>query len=352
MQRCSAPCVNLISASDYLTDISSSQQYLSSSGKKAKSLMSSQMKKLAENHEFEKAHQIKQRIMSLELMQQQQTCNSSLISVDFFACVSWLERTGVSIISVRDGKIRGTKTYHLKGDQLNDKDGLFQSLIFSYYQNNFSLPKKIILNMKLNNMTLIKEGVKLKFGKKISISSSPNSDTRKVANLAKLNAYQVIRNRLNESDKFAFAMKNLFSYLGFTSDDPTIEGLDISHHGGQHGVASVVRFSKKGPNKSQYRLFNIPKELSGNDVGSIKHVLNRRIQKSNISPMPSIILIDGGKLQLEAALSSFSANNESPFILSIVKGSKRIRSTETILSKDGIIEMPKDCAGFFATSTN
>lgn len=346
MQRCSAPCVNLISESDYLADISSSQQYLSSTGKKTKSIMTIQMQKLAENHEYEKANQIKKRINSLELMQQEQSFSSVLSSVDFFACVSKLDTTGVSIISVRDGRIRGTKTFHLKGDQLNDKDVLFQRLIFSYYQNNFSLPKKIILNMKLNNITLIKEGVQLKFGKKISISSSPNSDTRKVANLAKLNAHQVIKNRLNESDKFSFAMKNLFSYLGFTSDDPTIEGLDVSHHGGQHGVASVVRFSKKGPNKSEYRLFNIPKELSGNDVGSIKHVLKRRIQKSNIIPMPTIILIDGGKPQLEAALNSFSANNESPFILSIVKGSGRVRSTETILSSDGIIEMPKDSSGF------
>jgi excinuclease ABC subunit C len=346
MQRCSAPCVNLISETDYQADISSSKQYLSSSGKKTKSLMTLQMKKLAENHEFERAHQIKQRIISLELMQQQQTFNSSLISVDFFACVSKLERTGVSIISVRDGKIRGTKTHYLKGDQLNDRDELFQSLIFSYYQNNFSLPKKIILNMKLNNIALIKEAVQLKFGKKISLSSSPNSSTRKVANLAKLNANQVIENRLNASDKFSFAMQNLISYLGLTIDDPTIEGFDVSHHGGQNGVASAVRFSKKGPDKSQYRLFNIPKELSGNDVGSIKHVLERRIQKSKISPLPSIILIDGGKPQLKAALNSFSANNEAPFILSIVKGSKRIRSTETILSKQGMIEMPKDSSGF------
>jgi len=85
MQRCSAPCVNLISESEYLTDISSSQQYLSSSGKKTKSLMTIQMQKLAENHEYERANQIKKRIFSLELMQQEKSFNSSLISVDFFS---------------------------------------------------------------------------------------------------------------------------------------------------------------------------------------------------------------------------------------------------------------------------
>lgn len=346
MQRCSAPCVNLIPESDYLADISSSQQYLSSSGKKTKSIMTTQMQKLAENQEYERANQIKKRINSLELMQQEQSFSSSLSSVDFFACVSKLDRTGVSIISVRDGRIRGTKTHHLKGNLLNDIDELFQSLIFSFYQNRFSLPKKIVLNNKPINMTLIKEAVQCKFGMKISISSSLNSSTRKIGNLAILNANQAIENRLNASDKFSYAFKDLISYLGLSVPDPSIEGFDVSHHGGQNGVASAVRFSAKGPEKSQYRLFNIPKEVSGNDVGSIKHVLDRRIKKSKINPLPSIILIDGGKLQLNAALNAFSSAKESPLILSIVKGSKRIRSTETILSKDGVVEIPKESSGF------
>ena len=149
-----------------------------------------------------------------------------------------------------------------------------------------------------------------------------------------------------QSDKYSYAFKRSISYLGLIQMTPSIEGFDISHHGGQNGVASAVRFSTKGPEKSQYRLFNIPKEVSGNDVGSIKHVLERRIKKSNINPLPNIILIDGGKLQLNAALNAFSLCRNSPLILSIVKGSKRIRSTETILSKDGIVEIPKDSPGF------
>jgi excinuclease ABC subunit C len=96
-----------------------------------------------------------------------------------------------------------------------------------------------------------------------------------------------------------------------------------------------------------------PIELSGNDIGSMRHVLERRINKSNINPLPDIILIDGGKLQLEAALKFFlHLVKKPPMILSIVKGSKRIRSTETILSKDGIIEMPKDSPGFLLASAN
>ena len=347
MQRCSAPCVNLISEVSYQGDIASSQHYLSSSGKKTKSLMTAQMHKLAEMQEFERAQEIKKRIKSLDLLQQEQSFNSALISIDFFACVSKLDRTGICILSVRNGKIRGTKTHYLKGNQLHDVDSLLQSLIFSYYQNSFSLPKKIVLNIKPCNLSLIKQAVKLKFGKQISISASINTNIRKVAKLGKLNAYQVIENRVNQAEKYSFAIKNLISSLGLRRKNITIEGFDISHHGGMNAVASAVRFSSNGPEKNNYRLFNIPNEFSGNDIGSMRHVLERRINKKCINPLPDIILIDGGKLQLNVALSAFSGlTKELPMILSIVKGSKRVRSTETILSKDGIIEMPKDSAGF------
>ena len=347
MQRCSAPCVDLISEISYQSDIISSQHYLTSSGKETKSLMTSQMRKLADQQEFERANEIKKRIRSLDLLHQEQSFNSSLVSVDFFSCVSKFERTGASVLSVRDGKIRGTKTHYLKGNQLHDIDNLYQSLIFSYYQNSFSLPQKIILNAKPSNLDLIKQAVKLKFGKKISISSSINSDMRKVAKLGKLNANQVIENRVSQSDRYSLAMKDLFLNLGLIDKNITIEGFDVSHHSGQNAVASVVRFSLNGPDKKHYRLFNIPNELSGNDIGSMKHVLERRIKKASSNPLPDIILIDGGKLQLEVALKTFSAVTiKSPMILSIVKGSKRIRSTETILSKDGIIEMPSDSPGF------
>ena len=97
---------------------------------------------------------------------------------------------------------------------MHDIDSLFQSLIFSYYQNSFSLPKKIILNIKPSNLSLIKQAVKLKFGKQISISTSINSNIRKVAKLGKLNANQVIENRVNQADKYSFAIKDLILNLG------------------------------------------------------------------------------------------------------------------------------------------
>ena len=138
------------------------------------------------------------------------------------------------------------------------------------------------------------------------------------------------------------------SYIGIKyKKSLSIEGYDISHHSGKFAVASAVRFSKNGPDKSGYRVFNIPEELSGNDIGSIENVLKRRLNKSLVNPLPDIILVDGGINQLNAALKIFNKENSNyPVILSIVKGSKRVRLTETILSKSGVVEMPKNSPGF------
>jgi len=347
MKRCSAPCVNLISELSYHTDVASSQNYLSSSGKKIKSLMTTQMRKLAEQQEFERANEIKKRIRSLDLLHQEQSLNSSLTSIDFFTCVSKLDKTGVCILSVRDGKVRGTKTHFLKGNQLQDLDGLFQRLIFSYYQNSFSLPNKIILNIKPSNLKLIEQAIQLKFEKKILVSTTISSGIRKVSKLGKLNANQVIDSRVNQSHRYSFAIKDLASYLGIDSKDLTIEGFDVSHHSGKNAVGSCVRFSGKGPDKSGYRLFNISENYSGNDIGSIQHILERRINGSKKNPLSKIILIDGGELQLKIALEVFSNKiTNPPIILSIVKGSKRVRAAETILSKNGVLEMPIKSPGF------
>ena len=346
MQRCSAPCVKHISEIDYSTDISSSQNYLASTGKKSRNLMLSQMKKLADECNFEKAQELKQRIASLDILQQEQSFSTNLNSIDFFACVEKHGKTGACILSARDGKIRGTKTYFFKENLLDDLDNLLQSLVFSYYQNTFSLPEKIIFTVKPKNLNLIGEAIKLKFSQSINISCSTPSSTKQLVKLAIFNANQVIENKIGKSDKYDHAMKNLSHYLGLHKTKLLIEGYDVSHHAGKYAVASLVKFSNQGPEKKLYKLYNIPALYAGNDIGSLENVLERRINRAAENPLPDIILIDGGKAQLNAALKDFKEKQHQPIILSIVKGANRVRATETILSKEGILEIPVKSPGF------
>ena len=347
MKRCSAPCVKYISQTDYLQDIDSSIEHISSSRKKIRKFMISKMKSFAEKQEFEKANEMKRRIKNFDLMRQDQSLNSYQSNVDIFACISKFGKTGISIISIRDGKVRGAKTHYLSGNALQDVDSLFHSLIFSYYQHIFSLPEKIFLNPKPSNISMIRDAIKLKFGKNILISSSFNKTRKPLLKLAILNANQVIDNRTSKSEKYSLAIKDLKQRIGLDSKSFSIEGYDVSHQSGDFAVASLIKFSSKGPEKSSYRLYNIPRDIAGNDIGSIKHILTRRIINAKRQPLPKIILIDGGTHQLNAVLKVFMDNKiDSPEILSIAKGSNRIRATETIFSKKGIVEMSKDCPAF------
>jgi excinuclease ABC subunit C len=347
MQRCSAPCVKHISEIDYSTDISSSQNYLASTGKKSRNLMLSQMKKLADECNFEKAQELKQRIASLDILQQEQSFSTNLSSIDFFACIEKHGKTGVCILSAREGKIRGTKTYFFKENLLDDLDNLLQSLVFSYYQNTFSLPEKIIFTARPKNLNLIGEAIKLKFFESINISCSTPSGATQLVKLAKFNANQVIENKIGKSDKYDHAMQSLARFLGLDKTNLLIEGYDVSHHAGKYAVASLVKFSNHGPEKKLYKLFNIPSLYAGNDVGSLKNILERRVNRAAEIPLPDIILIDGGQAQLNAALKVLKEKlQQQPIILSIVKGAKRVRATETILSEQGILEIPINSPGF------
>ena len=107
-------------------------------------------------------------------------------------------------------------------------------------------------------------------------------------------------------------------------------------------------FTKTGPEKKSYRLFNIPNSLSGNDVGSLENVLERRIKYFNDPKIkPDLLLIDGGKVQLKFINSILDKSNHKDLrAISIVKGSKRVRATETIISRDGIVELDKNSKAF------
>ena len=347
MRRCSAPCVEQVKLIDYAMDIESAQSYISSSGKKTKSLLVDQMERSAKKQDFEQANIIKRRIASLELLQQEQSVNSQLSSIDFIACASKHGKTGACIFSIRDGKIRGTKTYYFNDDLLDEIDLLLERLVFSYYQNKFSLPEKIIFTMKSNHPELIQAGIILKFQQSVQVLNRLPSGSKSVAKLAILNANQIIQNKVKESEKYEHAMSSLASQLGLEAGKTTIDCIDVSHHSGSYAVASIVRFSNQGAEKEFYKIYNIPKEYSGNDVGSLTHVLERRLQRQDENPLADILLVDGGKLQLHAALRIFaSMDTKPPVILSIVKGADRVRATETILSEHGVLEMPIKSSAF------
>jgi excinuclease ABC subunit C len=254
---------------------------------------------------------------------------------------------GVSIIVVRNGKIRGTKTHLIKQAHYNSLDDVYQSAVFNFYDNQIDIPKKILCAYVLENKTILEDMFQAKHKKRVKIIHSPSKSIRPIFNLCKLNAMQVIKNHISKEDKYTFALNELSNYLGI-KDIKKIEGYDVSHISGANAVASCVVFSKRGSLKNKYRLFNIPKNLSGNDIGSLENVIERRLKHfNNTETKPDLILIDGGKNQLNFVYKIIdNSNHRGLEVISIVKGANRVRATETIIGKNGIVELDKYSKAF------
>ena len=348
MKRCSAPCVQKISKVDYFEDVASAKSYLSSSDIQTITRLNSEIEKASENLEFEKAADIRDRLKRLELLREEQSVVTLARDVDIFSVYAEDDYIGISIIVVRRGKIRGTKTHLIKRAYYESIEDVYQSAILNFYDNQIDIPSKILCTSALDTKELIKKVLKKKFNIKVNITHSPSRAIRSIYSLCKINAKQVIHNHLSKEDRYNFAFKELQSVMGLKIPIKKIEAYDVSHISGDHAVASCVVFSDSGPNNQDYRLFNISKNLSGNDVGSLKHVMERRLKYyKDKETKPDIILIDGGRTQLKFAASVIKGSKHKDIkVISIVKGSDRVRATETILSEAGIIEFDKYSKAF------
>ena len=347
MKRCSAPCVQKINKVDYFEDITSAKSFLSSSDTKNVQRLTNQIEKAVLKLDFEKAAEIRDRLKRLKLLKEEQSVVTLANDIDIFSVSSEMSYLGVSIIVVRNGKIRGTKTHLIKQAHYSSLDDVYQSAMFNFYDNQIDIPKKILCAYELQDKKVLEDMFITKHQTKVKIIHSPSKSIRPIFSLCKLNAQQVIKNHISKKDKYTFALNEISEYIG-QKDINKIEAFDVSHISGENAVASCVVFSKTGSEKKNYRIFNIPNELSGNDVGSLKHVLERRIKYFDDPKIkPDLLLIDGGKTQLKFVNSALKKSNHKDLkVISIVKGLNRVRATETILSKDGILELDKNSKAF------
>ncbi len=347
MKRCSAPCVQKINKVDYFEDITSAKSFLSSSDTQTVQRLTSDIEKAVIKLDFEKAAEIRDRLKRLTLLKEEQSVVTLANDIDIFSVSSDMSYLGVSIIVVRNGKIRGTKTHLVKQAHYNSLDDVYQSAIFNFYDNQLDIPQKILCAYVLEDKKILEDMFQAKHKRKLKIIHSPSKTLRPIFNLCKLNAMQVIKNHISKEDKYSFALNELSNYLG-VKDIKKIEGYDVSHISGDNAVASCVVFSKAGPLKNNYRLFNIPKKLSGNDIGSLEHVIERRLKYyDDPKTKPDLILIDGGKSQLKFVKNIIDESQHKDLeVISIVKGSNRVRATETIIGKNGVLELDKYSKSF------
>ena len=330
MKRCSAPCVNLISKSDYAEDISSAQRYLTSEKKHIKKILKKKMQRHSDLLQFEEANRYKKRLDSIISLEDEASINIHPLDIDIWHG-SFEHKTGLAKISVRDGKVRSTKTYLIDSDASSEIDNVFRRAIFHNYLHKSQIPNKILIANKISERKLLQEALEKIFKKKIRIFVKAPKGSKSFLDLAKLNSKQTLINSENKEPPMKLAFDELIQKFKLNKINPTLDCIDISHHSGSNPKAGIIRFNLDGPDKKLYRTYNIPEELGGNDPGSVAYAINRRLKKKDENP--SILLVDGGMAQLNALIPEIK--NRDIMLLAIEKGSHRKALTESIYSLNG-----------------
>ena len=336
MKRCSAPCVKLISQSNYAEDVLSAKRYLTSE-KIYKKILKEKMHKHSEFLQFEEADRYKKRLESIISLEDETSINIHPVDIDIWHG-TFRQNTGLAKISVRDGKVRSTKTYLIGYDASSEIDNVFTRAIFHNYQNKNQIPDKILIANRISKRKILQDALEKTFNKKINILIKAPKGTKNFLNLARLNSKQTLINSEKKDPPLKLAFDELIKKFDSNISSLTLDCVDISHHSGSNPKAGIIRFNINGKDKKYYRTYNIPKEIGGNDTASMSYAINKRLKKTN--ERPGILLVDGGKMQLNSVVKHLK--NKNILLLAIEKGSNRKKLTETIFSINGQESLEKN----------
>ena len=192
---------------------------------------------------------------------------------------SFERKIGLAKISVRDGKVRSTKTYLIDSDAFSDVDSVFRRAVFHNYLHKSHIPSKILIANKISERRLLQKALEKTFDKRINIFVKAPKGSKSFLDLAKLNSKQTLINSENKEPPMKQAFDELTKKFKLNTTNPSLDCIDISHHSGSYPKAGIIRFNINGPDKKLYRAYNIPKELGGNDPGSLSFAIEKDLKK-------------------------------------------------------------------------
>ncbi len=331
--RCSAPCVGLISQEDYQKEVKGANLLLTGRSEELVTEFYSLMDNFSFNKEFEKAAVYRDRISALREIQRSQSITGFRKNRDaiYLSLVKGKPKIGVS--SVNQGWVTGHKNFILE-DGFEENE-ILECFISHNYLSTSSCPSVLVVSKDIKNKALIEKALSSFHSKKISIITKPTKKDKGLLEICRTNTEFVLKKDKPDLD-IDIKIEALKKELKIEAEIETIESYDISHHSGANAVAGCVVFTNAGKAKNLYRTYNISVENSGNDIGSIIELIDRRFAASKQNKIPSLIIIDGGRTHLNAVIKKMK-ENEIPKtnIISISKGVRRKSSFDSIHLEKG-----------------
>lgn len=349
IKRCKAPCVGLVDPTEYVEDVRHSVMFLEGRSNALAEELSTGMEQAAARLDFERAAALRDQIALLRRVQDQQSMEGGSGDVDVLAAVANPGGACVHLISVRGGRVLGSKNFF---PQVGIEEGageILVAFIAQYYLGNpeRDLPGELIVNAQHEDFPTLIAALGEARGRELQISQRVRGTRARWQQLAVTNAEQALGARLANRQHVAARLEALAEALGLDEPPQRMECFDISHSSGEATVASCVVFGPEGPLKSDYRRYNIEGVTAGDDYAAMHQALTRRFGKikAGESKLPDILLVDGGKGQLAMAREVMQELAVPDLILlGVAKGVTRKPGLETLYLNDAAHEftLPAD----------
>ena len=350
IKRCSAPCVNHLSKTEYSKLVSDAILFLSGKSKNIQKKLSLEMEKSSEKMDYEKAAVLRDRIKALAQIQSSQNVSSAnLDNADVISIAQEAEKSCVQVFFYRSKQNWGNQSYFPSHDKSHTAEEILASFITQFYENK-NVPSEILINKKIKDLNLIKFALEKKEEKFISIKIPTKGSALKLSMMAEKNAKEALIRKIFESETNNKLLNEVADKFKLDISPRTIEVFDNSHIQGTNSVGALITFGSEGFIKKRYRKFNIKnKELNaGDDYGMLKEVFERRFSKIVKSKkqtdvvIPDLVIIDGGKGQYSVGRKMLDelGFHDIP-IIAIAKGKNRNKGDETFFHKTSAIKLSK-----------
>lgn len=344
IKRCTAPCVNLISQSDYMHDTKQAVLFLNGKGNEVIKNLTTKMNEHSDSFNFERAAVYRDRIQSLRQVRLQQSVSDfSEKDADIIASYHAYGKVCVNVVMIRGGRHLGDKSYFPKFQQEQDDVNVIEVFIVQFYDQ-IKPPPSIVIDKKINK-SLIQDFFVIKNYSKIKIISKLVGDKKNWHLMAQKNAKVAL---MQENDKHSAQEEKLFKLrelLKLPDYVKRIECFDISHTMGAQTVASCVVYDNFNMQPKEYRKFNIKHDNPGDDYGAMREVIDRRLKRiiSEESKKPDLVLIDGGLGQVNVAKKIMvELDVHNIFLVGVSKGPSRKVGQEKLILSDGNIVQETD----------
>ena len=329
INRCVAPCTGYATKEDYAEVIQQVVLFMQGDTEAVTQDLQDNMQKASDSLEFERAAVLRDRMRSVERVAEEQRIKvdaNPVSDMDLIALAQENQETWVEVFFVRHNKLVGRDHFFMEGAQEDDPGLVIGQFIKQFYQSASEIPPRILVQHAVEEEELIREWLQGLRGKSVRIALPMRGQHKKLIDLVAENARQGLNQYrvrwLDKADIIQGAMSELREELSLPTDLRRMECYDISHIQGTNTVGSMVVFEDGAPKPAHYRRFRVKSVEGVDDFESMREVLRRRFnrmaevrakQKLQDSDgtrpsdetwgiFPDLVLIDGGKGQLSAAL--------------------------------------------------